>query len=121
MHSNRYVCPVLKTPHLDTALYMRPHQHRVEVQDRLPYPAGHASFDAVQDTVGFLVCKDTLLAHVQLSITHYPQVFFSRAVLNPFISQLILVVEVASMQVQNLAFGFVEPHEVHLGPLLKLI
>jgi len=27
---------------------------------------------------------------------------------------------VASTQVQGLAFGFVEPHEVHMGPLLSL-
>ena len=30
-----------------------------------------------------------------------------------------MVVRVASTQVQHLAFGFVEPHEFHLGPLLK--
>ena len=29
------------------------------------------------------------------------------------------VVDVASTQVQDLELGFVEPHEVHLGPLLK--
>jgi len=41
--------------------------------------------------------------------------------LNPFIPQFVLVVRVASTQVQDLAFGFVEPHEVHLGPLLKAV
>ena len=46
--------------------------------DHLPRPAGHASFDAAQDTVGFLVCEGTLLAHVQLAIYHYPQVFFQQ-------------------------------------------
>jgi len=40
-------------------------------------------------------------------------------VLNPFIPQLVLVVRVASTQMQDLTFGFVEPHEIHLGPLLK--
>jgi len=40
-------------------------------------------------------------------------------VLNPFIPQLVSAVGVAMTQVQDLAFGFVEPHEIHLGPLLK--
>jgi len=44
-----YVSPVLRTPHLDAVLQVSPHQHRVEGQDHLPPPAGHASFDAVQD------------------------------------------------------------------------
>ena len=51
--------------------------------------------------------------------TSTPQVFFGRVVLNLFILQIVLVVGVASTQVQDLAFRFVEPHEVHLGPLLK--
>ena len=41
------------------------------------------------------------------------------AVLHPSIHQLVLIVGVAMAQVQDLALGFVEPHEVHLGPLLK--
>jgi len=69
--------------------------------------------------VGFLGCKGTLLAHAQLPIHRYPRVFFNRAGLNPYISQFILVMGVASTQVQDLALGFVEPYEVHLGPLLK--
>jgi len=69
--------------------------------------------------VGFLGCEVTLMAHVQLPICLYPQVFFRRAALNPFISKLVLVLRVASTQVQDLAFGFAEPHEVLLGPLLK--
>ena len=71
--------------------------------------------------VGFLVCEGTVLAHVQLPIHQYPQVVFCKAALNPFIPQLVLVVDVTSSHAQNLAFGFVEPHEVHLGPLLKLV
>jgi len=46
-------------------------QHRADVQDHLPHPAGHTVFDAAQDTVGFLGCKSRLLAHVQLPIHHY--------------------------------------------------
>jgi len=56
---------------------------------------------------------------VQLAIHQYPQVFFSRVALSPFIPQLVLVIGVASTQVQDLAFEFDEPHKVHLGPLLE--
>ena len=114
------VSTVLNTPHLDSVLQVRPHQHRVEGQNHLPQPAGHASFDAAQDKVGFLGCEDTVLAHALFSIHQYPQVFFSRAVFSPFIPQLVLVVDVVtSTKVQDLTFGFVEPREVLLGPLLK--
>ena len=89
--------------------------------DHLPQPTNHGFFDAALDTVGFLGCEDTLQAHVQLFIHQYPQVSFGRSALNPFIPQLVLVVRVALTQVQDLAFGFVEPHEIHLGPLLKLV
>ena len=44
----------------------------------------------------------TLLAHIQLPIPQYPQVFFSRAALNPFIPQLVLIAEVTMTQVQTL-------------------
>ena len=55
---------VLRTPHLDTVLQVRLHQHRAERQDQLSSPAGCVSFDAAQDTVGFLGCEGTWLAHV---------------------------------------------------------
>jgi len=48
-----HASPVLRTSQLDAVLQVRPHQHRVEGQDHLPHPAGHASFDAAQDTVTF--------------------------------------------------------------------
>ena len=57
--------------------------------------------------------------HIQLPIHQYPQVFFSRAVLNPFIPQLVFAMEVASTQVQDLAFGLVELHEVDMDPPFK--
>ena len=52
------------------------HQSRVERQNHLPRPAGHASFYAAQDTVVFLGCESTLPAHVQ------PYQYYS----HPFIS-----------------------------------
>ena len=102
-------------------LQLRPHRCRVEGPDHPPRPAGHASFDAVQDTVGFLGCKGTMLAHAQLSMHQHLQVFFGRAALHPFIFQLTSVVRAASTQVQDLAFGFVEPLKIHLSSLLKPI
>ncbi|KAK4819180.1 hypothetical protein QYF61_025995 [Mycteria americana] len=49
----------------------------------------------------------------------YPQVLLRRAALNPFIPQSVLILGIALAQVQDLALGLVEPHEVHTGPLLK--
>jgi len=71
--------------------------------------------------VGLLGCEHTLVAHVQLFIHQYPQVLLSKAALNTFISQPVLIAEVALTQVQDLALGLVEPHEVHTGPLLELV
>ncbi|KAK4810846.1 hypothetical protein QYF61_008818 [Mycteria americana] len=116
-----HVFPVLRTPELDAGLQVGSHQRGVEGQNHLPRPAGHASFDAAQDTVGFLGCERTLPAHVQLFIHQYPQVLLLRAALNPFIPQPVLVPGVALTQVQDLALGKVEPHEVHMGPLLELV
>ena len=69
--------------------------------------------------IGFLDCEDTLLSHVRLPIHQYLQVLFSRAVLYYFIPQLVLIVGVAMTQVQDLAFGFFEPHQILLGLLLE--
>jgi len=46
------------------------------------------------------------------SSTKHPQVLLVRAALNPYIPQLLLKPEVAPTQVQDLALGPVEPHEV---------
>ncbi|KAK4832535.1 hypothetical protein QYF61_023867 [Mycteria americana] len=73
----------------------------------------------VKDTIGFLGCKCTLLAHVQFFIHQYPQGLLPRAALNPFIPHSVLILGIALTQVQNLALGLVELHEVHRGPLLK--
>ncbi|KAK4810053.1 hypothetical protein QYF61_005116 [Mycteria americana] len=75
----------------------------------------------LQDMVGFLGCKRTLPAHVQLFIHQYPQVPLHRVALDHIIPQPVLVSGVALTQVQELALGLVEPHEVHMGPLLKLV
>ena len=54
------------------------------------------------------------------AIHQYLRVLFVRAVLHPYISKSVLTVGVAATLVQYLALGFVEPHDVHLGPLLIL-
>lgn len=65
------------------------------------------AFDEAQGRVDILDCEGTVLAHVQLAIYEYPQLFFGRAVLNPFFIQLILVVDIALIQVQDFALGVV--------------
>ena len=45
-----------------------------------------------------------MLAHVQLDIHQYAQVFLGRAVFSTFIPQPVLVVRVASTQVRDCAF-----------------
>ncbi|KAK4826170.1 hypothetical protein QYF61_006032 [Mycteria americana] len=52
-------------------------------------------------------------------IHHYHQVLFRRAALNPFILQSVLILGIALTQVQDLALGLVELHDVHMGPVLK--
>ncbi|KAK4824658.1 hypothetical protein QYF61_017031 [Mycteria americana] len=116
-----HVLLVLRAPELDAVLQVGSQQSRVEGQNHLPRPAGHASFDAAQDTVGLLGCKRTLSAHVQLFIHQYPQVLFRRAALDHIIPQPVLKLRIALTQVQDLALGLVEPQEVHTGPLLQLV
>jgi len=86
-----HVFPVLRAPELDAGLQVGSHQSRVDGQNHLPHPGGHAALDAAQDAVGFLGCKCTLSPHVQLFIHQYPQVLLSRAPLNPFIAQPVLI------------------------------
>lgn len=83
-----------------------------------PWPAGCTFYDGAQGMVGFLDSEGTLLAHCQLA--RYPQVLLDKAVLYPFVSQLIWVMGIATTQVWDLALGFVKLHEVPLSPLLIL-
>lgn len=43
---------VLRAPNLVAALQVGPHKVRVEGDNHLPHPAGHASFDVAWDTAG---------------------------------------------------------------------
>ncbi|KAK4816838.1 hypothetical protein QYF61_023902 [Mycteria americana] len=116
-----HVFPALRAPELDEVLQGGSHQSGAEGQNHLLHPTGHTFVDAAQDTVGFLGCKCTLLAQVQLFIHQYPKVLLHRAALNPFILQHVLILGATPTQVQDLALGLVEPHEVHTGPLLQLV
>jgi len=59
------------------------------------------------------------MGHVELLVNQHPQVLVLRAALHPFITLPNLIPGVAPAQVQDLAPGLVEPHEVCTGPLLK--
>jgi len=91
--------------------------------DPLPQLDEHASFDAAQDMVGFLGCENTLMAHIQLPVHQYSQVFFNRTVLLTYPMGLIILTShrgsIAMIHMQNFALGFVELHEVQMCPLLK--
>lgn len=56
-----------------------------------------------------------------MSIHEYPQLLFGRTVLYPYVSQLIMLAGLAMIQMQVFAFGFIEPHETCMGPLLEPI
>ncbi|PKU46981.1 rna-directed dna polymerase from mobile element hypothetical protein [Limosa lapponica baueri] len=119
LHGPPLVLPVLRTPKLDAALPVRSHKSRVEEQNHLPRPAGHTSFDAAQDVVGFLGCQSVLSAHVKLPIHEHSQVLLLRAALQPFSAQPVFVLGIAMSQVQDFALGLVELNEVYTGTLLK--
>ena len=115
-----HVFLVLRAPELDARLQVGSHQNGAEGQNPLLRPAGHASFDAAQDTIGFLGCERTLLGHVELLINQHPQVRVLRAALNPFSAQPVFVLGIVPIHVQDVAFGLVEPHEFRTGPLSSL-
>ena len=112
---------MLGAPELKAVLQAGFLQSRVEGQNHLPRPAGHAAFDAAQDMVLSNVgCKCTLLGHVELLVSQHPQVPLLRAALNPFSAQPVFVLRIAPTQEQDFAFGLVELHEVRTGSPLKL-
>jgi len=112
---------VLRTPELDAVLQVGSHQRGVKGQNDLPCSAGHASLDAAQDVVGFLGCERTLLDYVELLINQHPKSFSSGPALSPFSAQPVFVLGIVLTQVQDLALGLVELHEVCTGSPLKLV
>ena len=105
---------MLGTPKLYAVLQLGSHKSGVEGENHLPCSAGHASFDAAHDMVGFLGCKCTLPGHIEILINQHPQDTLLRTDLDPLLVHLAFVLEIAPCWVQNLALGFVELHEVHI-------
>jgi len=94
-------------------------ESRVKGKNHLSWPDGHTTFGAVQDTVGFLGCKDTLAASYLLFYS------FSKSLSPQGCSQFIrnwvcTGVETALTQVQDFALGLIELPEVCMGPHLPL-
>jgi len=114
-----HISPVLRTLNLDIELQVQSVQCRIEGQNHLPRPAGHSSSGAAQHTVFILGHESTLVAYVQHAIHLYLQVLYGRAVLNPFVPELILIAGVVVTQVQYLPLGFVQAHEILPGPQLE--
>ncbi|KAK4817048.1 hypothetical protein QYF61_026356 [Mycteria americana] len=97
-----HVLLALRAPELDAVLQVGSHHSRAEGQNHLPPPAGHASFDAAQKANCILGCikRSSLDAAQNTFFIHqYPQVLLSRAALNPFIPQPVLILGVAPTQV----------------------
>lgn len=74
--------------------------------------------DAAQDVFGFLGCKRSVLAPVQLFIHKNPKVLLHRADLHDFFCQSVLS-GIALTQLQHLALA--EPQEVLMLPLLQFV
>jgi len=70
---------------------MWPHQCRVEGEDNLPQPAGHALLNAPQDILGLPGHKGTLLSHGQPVVQQNPQVLLCRASLQKVIPSPVLM------------------------------
>lgn len=59
----------------NSVVHVESHEERVERYNLSPCPAGQHSFDVAPDKDGLLVCKCTLLAHIQLSSISNPKLF----------------------------------------------
>ncbi|KAK4830275.1 hypothetical protein QYF61_009368 [Mycteria americana] len=68
-----------------------------------------------------LGCQVNLWSLDDSSKVDISTVDIERATLNPFIPHSVLILGIAPAQVQDLALGLVEFHEVHMGTLLKPI
>ncbi|GAB0184554.1 hypothetical protein GRJ2_000920700 [Grus japonensis] len=102
----------VRGPKLNTVLEVRPHQCRVQGDDRFPSPAGHTIPDTSQDALGHL---GTLVAHTQLAVDQHPQVLSCQAAFQPLFPKPVALHGV----VVDLALSFVEPHTAGLGPSIQ--
>jgi len=58
-----------------------------------------------------------LSAHIQFFVHWYPQALLCRTVLNQLITQSVLILGITLTQVQHLALGLFEFHEICMGPV----
>lgn len=109
----------LRAPDLDTVLQVGCHKSRIESENPLSRVAGHFSFDAAQDTAGFLGHRCTLLSRIEPSICERPQVFLPRANFDPFSTWPLLLLEVDLTHMLDVALDLLVLQEAPRDPLLK--
>jgi len=110
--------PSPKTPHLshvgardlDGVLLLGPLKGREERDNHPSSLLAIPVLDGTQDITGLLGCKSTLQADVKFFINQDPHFLLSRATLQKFFYQLVIVSRITSTQVQNCALYYVEPH-----------
>ena len=101
---------VPRAPGLDTVLHLGSHEGRAQGDSPLGLPAGYASVDAAQDTVGLLGLQVHAAASGPTFGHQDSQVLLWRAALSEFFSQSVDISGMAQTQVQHLSFGLVESH-----------
>lgn len=69
---------VLRAPCLDIVLQVGSDEDRIERDNHLVHSAGHLSSDSVQDTVGLLIYRSTMLNCVKFFIHQNPHVLLHR-------------------------------------------
>ena len=118
-----HIFVVLGAPDLDAVPQLGPHKGREKGDNDISCSAGHSSSYAAQGTGGLSGSKSTLLAltAVQLFVHLDPQVLLGRAALKEFFPQSVYISGTAPTQVQHLTRGFVEPHQVHMGPPFETV
>ena len=114
-----HVFLVVRGPKLNTVFEVQPHRCWVQGYDHLPTPAGHTIPDTSQDAIGLLGHLGTLLAHVQPAVDKHPKVLFHQASFQPLLPKPVVLRGAIVTQVQDPAFGLVEPHTVGLGPSIQ--
>jgi len=108
MNLFHHLCiPLLLGSQVWTLFQMGPLEVRVKSDDYLTHLTGNPFL--AQDTVDLLGCKCMLMAHIKFFIHQDPQLPFHRDGLNQFFSHSIYVSGIATIKVQHLALGLVEP------------
>jgi len=115
---------MLGAPKLDAGLQVWSHDSGVKGQNPLPCPPVHSSLDVAQDTVGFLGCQHTLMAHVELLILQYlpspsPQ-GCSRATLHPAWYLCLGLLRPACRTLHLALLNFMRFMQAHLQPAFNV-